>query len=193
MNLSKATRDCKNLQRVMREVRNWRRWEGGRRTQLKYFCCKGMTSSVKRMLRMKSIDVEARRGGEEDGWTCLMTAARNGHLDICRLLIDKGAHLEAKDIIGWTPSQLASWEGHIEIVRLLCDHGADVEARGENGCRPLQTAALKGHFSIVKELFEVRNAEINARDDHGRTALWYARVNRHADIVSYLFSHGGIE
>jgi len=38
-----------------------------------------MTSSVKRMLDMKSIDLEARRGGERDGWTCLMTAAFSGH------------------------------------------------------------------------------------------------------------------
>jgi hypothetical protein len=30
-------------------------------TQLHYFCWKGMTSSVKRMLEMKSIDVEARK------------------------------------------------------------------------------------------------------------------------------------
>ena len=41
--------------------------------------------------------MEARRGGREDGDTCLMTAAYNGHLDICRLLIDKGAQVEAKD------------------------------------------------------------------------------------------------
>ena len=95
MNLSKATRECKNLQRVMREVRN--RYG---MTQLFYFCWKGMTSSVKRMLEMKSINVEARACEREDGETCLMIAANDGHLDICRLLIDKGAHLEAKDING---------------------------------------------------------------------------------------------
>jgi ankyrin repeat protein len=88
MNLSKSTRECKNLQRVMREVRS----RGGE-TQLQFFSSKGMTSSVKRMLEMKSIDVEARRGGEEDGWTCLMTAALYGHLDTCRFLIDKGAQV----------------------------------------------------------------------------------------------------
>jgi len=76
MNLSKATRECKNLQRVMREVMNWGRYGEDRgRTQLFYFCSKGMTSSVMRMLEMKSIDVEARRGGSEDVLTCIMTAA----------------------------------------------------------------------------------------------------------------------
>ena len=41
-------------------------------TQLYYYCEKGMTTSVMRMLEMRSIDVEAREGSEEDGWTCLM-------------------------------------------------------------------------------------------------------------------------
>jgi ankyrin repeat protein len=92
MILSKATRECKNLQRVMREVMN----RGGE-TQLHFFSWKGMTSSVKRMLEMKSIDVEARNGGEEDGDTCLITAIGFGHVDTCRLLIDKGAQLLYRD------------------------------------------------------------------------------------------------
>ena len=157
MNLSKATRECKNLQRVMREVMNWRKDERGGRpplyrggmTQLRFFCSKGMTSSVKRMLDMKSIDVEARLGGREDGNTCLMTAASNSYLDICRLLIDKGAQVEAHNSGGWTPLHYAAQNGNIAIVRLLCDRGADVEARitGEfHGSRPLHIAAAYGHL-----------------------------------------------
>jgi hypothetical protein len=41
----------------------------------------------------------------------------------------------------------------------------------------------------VKELIEVRNAEINARDDSGRTALRYARDDDNADTAAYLVSH----
>jgi hypothetical protein len=192
MNLSKATRECKDLQREMREVRN----ENGQ-TQLWYFCGHGMTASVVRMLEMRSIDVEGRRGGEEYGDTCLKIAARNGHLDICRLLIDKGAQLEAKDWMGWTPLHWAASQGHVEIVRLLCDRGADVEARTNDnayraGSRPLHWAAMYGHISVVKELIEERNAEINAIDDNGWTALLWARSGDYPDIDAYLVSHGGI-
>jgi hypothetical protein len=95
MNLSKATRVCKNLQRVMREVRNWGEYLGGM-TQLHIYCRLGMTSSVMRILEMKSIDVEARQGHEVNGDTCLITVAWKGHLDICRLLIDKGADIEKR-------------------------------------------------------------------------------------------------
>ena len=186
MNLSKATRECKNLQRYMREVRN----ENGR-TQLNYYCEHGMTSSVVRMLEMRSIDVEAKGG--EYGMTCLQTAAQNGHLSICRLLIDKGAQVEAKDNTDWTPLHWAANAGHVEIVRLLCDRGADVEARNRWGRRPLQSAAYHGHISVVKELIEVRNAEINARINGGWTALWWARLYDKADIAAYLVSRGGVE
>jgi len=44
----------------------------------------------------------------------------------------------------------------------------------------------------VKELIEERNAEINARDNHGSTALRLARDVNKDDIASYLVSHGGI-
>ncbi len=203
MNLSKATRECKNLQRYMREVMN-----RSDESQLHYYCMKGLTSSVKRMLEMKSIDVEARQGSREDGWTCLMIATRNGYLDICGLLIDKGAQIEAKESDGWTPIEakesdgwtpieakesdgwtplhFAAFHGRIEAVRLLGDRGADVESCDYIGWRPLHKAASNGHISIIKELIEVRNAEINARDDRGRTALRYARNRNKADIVAYL-------
>jgi len=71
-----------------------------------------------------------------------MTAALHGHLDICRLLIDKGAQMEAKGRSGDSPLHYAAWEGSIDVVRVLCDRGADIEASNQDGCRPLHHAAL---------------------------------------------------
>ena len=45
----------------------------------------------------------------------------------------------------------------------------------------------------MKELIEVRNAEINARTNRGRTALRVANRYDKPDIAAYLVSHGGIE
>ena len=124
--------------------------------------------------------------------TCLMIAALNGHLAICRLLIDKGAQLEAKNIDDWTPLHYAAFQGHVEIVRLLCDRGADVEARSIYGRTSLHYATMNGHISIIKELIDERNAEVNARDNRGRPALMVAGLFRKHDIAAYLVSHGGI-
>jgi len=202
MNLSKATRECKNLQREMREVMHFPEFcspfsnqEG--KTQLHYFCEKGMTASVVRMLEMRSIDVESRN----DGKTCLMTAAFFGHVDICRLLLAKGARLEAKDDgyndgndpLGDTPLFFAAMiPGHIEAIRFLIDRGANIEARNFYGWRPIHRAAHNGNYDVVKELVE-RKAKINARTHDRLTALEFARSMRHPDIAAYLVSHGGKE
>ena len=134
--------------------------------------------------------MEAKEGFH--GQTCLQTAAANGHLAICRLLIDKGAQVEAKFSHGWTPLHLAALRGHVEIVRLLCDRGADVEARDNGGRRPLHNSAYNGHITVVKELIEERNAEVNATTNGGFTALRFARLHNKPDIAAYLVSHGGI-
>jgi len=164
-----------------------------------------MTSSVVRMLEMRSIDVEGRCGCVNDrtfllnaaenvnGRTFLLNAAENGHLDICSLLIDNGAQVEVRDIDGWTRLHFAAIHGHIEIVRLLCDRGADVEACDDDEWRPLHWAAYHGHITVVKELIEERNAVIFARTNGGETALMVARMDYKPDVAAYLDSYGGIE
>ena len=79
------------------------------------------------MWRQREVSMEVYAKEGEYGGICLMTAAIHGHLAICRLLIDKGAQLEAKDRDGMTLLRWAANQGLVEIVRLLCDCGADIE------------------------------------------------------------------
>lgn len=55
----------------------------------------------------------------------------------------------------------------------------------------LSQAAFEGYLDVVQELVE-RNAEINARNTDGWTALMGARLNGKADVDAYLVAHGGI-
>ena len=63
---------------------------------------------------------------DNDGWAALNGAATEGHQEIVRLLIDKGADLNIAIMNGSTALHMAPREGHQEIVRLLLDKGADV-------------------------------------------------------------------
>jgi ankyrin repeat protein len=111
-------------------------------------------------------------------------------------LIDNGAQVKAISGDGWTALHYAARFFQFEVVRLLCDRGADVEARiteWPSGSRPLHMAVELGLISTVKELIEVRNADINARDGNGETALRIARGKSHDKVVAYLISKGGIE
>ena len=62
---------------------------------------KGLTSSVKRLLLIRTIDVNS----DDDDNSPLHSAAYYGKVEIVRLLIDKGADLNAIEFDGSTPSQ----------------------------------------------------------------------------------------
>ncbi len=63
-----------------------------------------------------------------DGDTMLHLAAYAGKADDAKLLIEKGAPLDAKNKLGHTPLQLASWNGHDEVAKLLIQKGALIDA-----------------------------------------------------------------
>jgi hypothetical protein len=75
-----------------------------------------------------------------DGRTPLWWATWNGHEAVVKLLLAKGAELEARDSEGQTPLSWASENGH-EAVVLLLAQGAGLEARVEDGRTPLSWAS----------------------------------------------------
>lgn len=65
---------------------------------------------------------------DENGIAPLMAAARIGLLSHARLLIENGAHVNARDRRhGYSALYFASKEGHIDIVQLLVNNGAIVD------------------------------------------------------------------
>lgn len=52
----------------------------------------------------------------------------------------------------------------------LLDVGADVEVRNAKGVIPLHVAVMRGELSTVRLLIE-READVNAQDDDGESAL----------------------
>src|SRR4030095_2008680 len=68
----------------------------------------------------------ANPGGE----TALMTATRTGSVDAVRLLLDRGAKVNAKEgTRGQTALMWAVLENHPDVARLLIEKGADVNAQ----------------------------------------------------------------
>ena len=54
----------------------------------------------------------------------LHVAARMGHTEMVRLLLDRGADVNVRDRGGRAPLHLACMNGHTDTVRLLLDRGA---------------------------------------------------------------------
>jgi hypothetical protein len=190
MNLSKVTRTCIHLQPIMMNVKLG--WRG--MTQLHFCAVNGFTTSVKRLLSIRNINVNVK--DDESGWTPLHDAARNGHIEIARLLLQNGADANAKDNDGNTPLYWASFQGHVDILHLLVENGADLEAQDNDGWRALHRAANFGNLPFIQELISRYHVDINARENNGDTALTFARhgyPHPHPTVIAFLQANGGIE
>ena len=84
-----------------------------------------------------------------------------------RLLLDRGADINAQGgYYGNALQAAASLENEV-IVRLLLDRGADVNARGGKYDNPLQEAASRGNRFLVRLLFD-HGADVESLQDHYR-------------------------
>ena len=74
------------------------------------------------------------------------------------------------------------------------DAGTDVNAKDKGFFRkdstPLHHAALKGQKEVVELLIE-KGADVNAKDDVGRTPLDWAIIRNHTETADLLRKHGG--
>jgi ankyrin repeat protein len=84
----------------------------------------------------------------------LNSASNNGHVDVVKLLLEKGADMAVANQGGWTPLNSASNNGHVDVVKLLLEAGADVAVASNDGWTPLNSASDSGHVDVVKLLLE---------------------------------------
>lgn len=127
------------------------------------------------------------------GWSALHLAAFSGNDDAARLILDRGADVNARARTKFknTPLQAALLTGQYRTAKILLERGADPLVRQAQGFTPLQEAALLGRRDLVELLLE-KGAEINSRADDGRTAVTEALRGRHPELAEYLRSKGGL-
>ena len=123
------------------------------------------------------------------GTTPLHRAAREGHADVARALLDSGAHDVAKDKNRRTPLHLAAVYGHADVARVLLDAGASVYAPDKFDNFPLHLAADKGRAEVAKVLLDA-GASVDARDTNDNTPLHLAANKGRADIAKVLLDAG---
>lgn len=131
------------------------------------------------------------------GHTALHFACQNGHAEVAKILLEKGADIEANSHM-YTPLMLAVSEGHLDIAKLLLDNGAKPNVSLVTGKTPLMMASEKGDVDMIALLLK-RRAHINARTpsdldipQNNYTALHFAEENGHLKAIELLCQYGAV-
>ena len=140
------------------------------------------------LLGRNDIDVDC---GYSNDRTPLFDAVDNCDEAAIRLLLDRGAKVNCKDIDGFTPLSSASEQGHWTVMRLLIDRGAEVNCRDQKGRSPLCWACKQGDEAVVQLLLD-RGAEVNHKDENGQTPLLWMTSHYVCDeaVVRLLLDQG---
>jgi ankyrin repeat protein len=122
----------------------------------------------------------------------LTEAARHGQLGVMRLLIQRGANVHG--FVGfWARTALhyAAGGGHEEVVALLLTEGAHANVRDAWRRTPFMTACENGHLGVARVLVQHMGTQgLADRGGQGWTALHYAALGGHAEVLSYLLEQG---
>jgi len=125
----------------------------------------------------------------DDASTPLHLTSRKGHVDVARMLVERGADVSAQAQDGRTPLHWASEWGHVDVARMLVERGADVSAQAQDGRTPLHWALEWGHVDVARMLVE-RGADVSAQKKDGTTPLHWASLSGHVDVARMLVERG---
>ena len=157
------------------------------------------------------------RNCERTAMPCPVRSATLGSLDLARLLLARGADVNARmtarpptkgtyddnfmSLVGATPLFLAVKASDTELMRVLLDHGADVRLGNEDNTTPLLVAAGIGFLEgqVLAEEADALEAvamlvalgeSVTQTNDMDETALHGAAYRGANSVVRYLVERG---
>ena len=133
------------------------------------------------------------------GITPLHLAAKNGHLSVCKLIIENvfdknpsGGKMVTKSwmhpvwIDQWTPLHLAAYAGHFSVCELIINNVMEKNPGDQTGWTPLHSAAQNGHLTVCKLILNNIRASyvcnLYTKDKFGNTPLKLATQYQNEDI-----------
>ena len=119
-----------------------------------------------------------------DGVRSLHDAARHGHVDTARLLLQLRADVNAQSKSGQTACYSAAFCGHDRVVRTLNTARASFIPNNE-GSTPVYIAAQEGHERVIVTLARAR-ASIDIAAAQGPTPISMAAQTKREVVVRVL-------
>jgi ankyrin repeat protein len=150
---------------------------------------RGEVDEVARLLDAEPHLMEA-RNPRGFGHTALIMAAGLGHADLVKLLLERGADVNAGNVFDDTALHEAAAGGHEEVVSILLGCGADRSRKGDTSdITPLISASHNCHLDVARQL-QIRECGLDQRNHIGWTALFEACLNGHVEVARTLLLAG---
>jgi cytohesin len=133
------------------------------------------------------------RNPDTDAWqelTPLHSAAKHGHLDLAKLLVDRGAEVYSNPHATYPPIIISSWNEQQALVDYFLKEIPD-KANGTNGIGvTINLAAREGWADIVRRHIDADPLSVHQRGWIGDTPLHWPSHNGYAEIVEMLLDAG---
>ncbi|XP_075414713.1 cortactin-binding protein 2 [Tenrec ecaudatus] len=154
----------------------------GRPTLLQQAAAQGNVTLLSMLLNEEGLDINH---SCEDGHSALYSAAKNGHTDCVRLLLNAEAQVNAADKNGFTPLCAAAAQGHVKCVELFIAYHANINHAAAEGQTPLYLACKNGNKECIKLLLEAgTDRSVQTRD--GWTPVHAAADTGNVDSLKLL-------
>jgi len=123
------------------------------------------------MLQKPNLNINYKKtDGWDKGYSSLHQACILGHLEVVKLLLNKGADVNIQDDLGVTPLHHACYKGHIVIVQVLLDFGASCNITSNYSETSLHKACKLGYIEIIEILLD-HGAAQNIKNKDGKKPL----------------------
>ncbi|KAK2722862.1 hypothetical protein QYM36_003158 [Artemia franciscana] len=110
----------------------------------------------------------------------LCLSSLTGNVDICTMLLSKGANVNVKKNDGISALHIATQNHHGNIVKLLLKYVVRVNSQDNDGRTDLHSTFYNGCNEAVEEVANLLisyEADINAQDENGKTPLIVLIIN----------------
>ncbi|KAJ6949311.1 ankyrin-3 [Populus alba x Populus x berolinensis] len=147
----------------------------------------GDIEALKALIKWGEVDVDYQ---DDNGFSAVMFAALNGHVEVFRLLVYAGADVKLCNKAGETAITLSELnQNHDLFEKVMLEFALQMGNRNAGGFYALHCAARRGDVEAVKLLIS-KGYDVNVPDGDGYTPLMLAAREGHGSMCELLISHG---